>query len=166
MTRIFIAIAAILFGFSSAARALENTSVIEILGSDNQTRVDQRGTADNMSTVKQDGAGNSAFVDQFTANPFDKNENTSYIEQIGDSHKVQVTQEGAGNINNSEIILSGNSNEVKIRQYEQFNDNLAHTYVTSGSHNIVSVTQGGTGNTSSSTITIGGNNNNAWVSQH
>ena len=140
--------------------------MIEMLGSGNEARVDQRGDANNMSTVSQDGTDSRAHVDQFSANPTDQNENTSSIEQIGTGHFVEVSQGGAGNTNVSEIELGGSSNSVQIRQYEQFNDNYTRVEATGGSDNSISVTQGGTGNTSSSTVLIDGSNNTAWVSQH
>jgi hypothetical protein len=86
--------------------------------------------------------------------------------RVGSSHRVEVTQRGAGNENHSEIYLQGSSNDVQILQYEQFSDNFSRVETTGGSQNVISVTQGGTGNTSSSSILINGSNNNAWVSQH
>jgi hypothetical protein len=166
MTRTLLAAAAILSGLATASWALDNNSAIEILGSGNDTRVDQRGTANNKSTVKQDGSGNTANIDQSSSNFTDENENSSFVEQIGANHKVQVTQGGAGNNNTSEILLKGDSNEVQIRQYEQFNQSFSRVETTGGSQNTIAVTQGGTGNTNTSSVLIGGSNNNAAVFQH
>jgi hypothetical protein len=81
MTRTILVAATLFSGLATASWALENTSGIEVSGSDNQIRVDQRGTADNISTVRQIGSGNTAHIDQFSASFTDKNENSSFVEQ-------------------------------------------------------------------------------------
>ena len=139
--------------------------MIEMLGSGNEARVDQRGDANNMSTVRQDGTDSRAHVDQFSANPTDQNENTSSIEQIGTGHLVEVSQGGVGNTNVSEIELGSSSNSVQIRQYEQFNDNYTRVEATGG-RTIPSASPRAARETpvrqrSSSTAAT-----TAWVSQH
>ena len=154
-------------GLTSPSSALENSSAIEQIGSGNDARVDQRGTAINMSAITQNGSGNLANVDQHSTNFTDQNKNTSFVEQVGTGHKVNVSQGGAGNVNEFHIYLEGNSSTVQIKQYEQFNErNYTEVEVTGGHSNTVSVTQGGTGNLSWSSIVMTGQQQQCLGLQH
>jgi hypothetical protein len=113
--------------------------------------------------------------------------NSVYIDQIGNSNQISISQDGTGHVVGVAIgtYLPTNANDLTtgygigtqlqgtgVSEYNLVNiqqqgpgTKTATVEIPSGSYNNVTMFQDGTGNHTASIQNLNGNNNNAWVSQ-
>lgn len=106
---------------------------------------------------------NLNLVNSFVART--TNDSQVYIQQVGNSNTITVTQEGTKN-NYTYISNSGLDNNISINQLGNASTTANYSYsIVNGNNNTVTVAQSGTGGTKGAFITVQNNNNSVNLSQ-
>jgi hypothetical protein len=165
----FIAVSALLIGFSVPALAdsNDNKSKIDQIGVDSSATVTQTGMDNkNRATVKQGAlptqTGNTINMMQTG----DNNDNLSTVFQYGDNHDATVTQDGNDNWNHSVLTQAGANGLAEIHQGGDSNTNNSLVNIQAGTGNTLALDQFGDNNDSTSFISSFSHDTDVDVQQH